>query len=109
MYDKTKMMFSDEDFGWVDPDFSISIHAFFTKRKESIGLDILDGMKQLLEKSEKKLGYSINLVFTRDPGGGRRLTKESAMQILKREQDIEKISKVFVCGPPPQNIMFNEI
>lgn len=105
--DASLAMFPDEDFSVINPDFEISLHVFFTKRNEATGLDILESITKVQEKAGKDLGIKVNITFTRE--GGQRLNKERAMEIIKKENDESKLAKIFVCGPPPQNIMFNEM
>lgn len=105
--DPGNAMFPDEDFSAVHPDFEISLHVFFTKRNEATGLDILESINKVQEKAGKDLGIKVNITFTRE--GGSRLTKDKAMDIIKKENEESKLTKVFICGPPPQNIMFNEM
>ena len=105
--DSSLAMFPDEDFSVINPGFEISLHVFFTKRNEATGLEILESITKVQEKAGKDLGIKINITFTRE--GGSRLNKEKAMEIIKKENAESKLAKIFVCGPPPQNIMFNEM
>lgn len=54
-----------------------------------------------------QFGFKIHIEFTRE--GGSRLTKESAIEVLQKERLEKNISKIYVCGPPSQNIMFYEL
>ena len=106
-HDESKDLFKDEEFNATGENFKLVLYAFYTKRSEAIGLDIIEGIKLLQEKTGKDFGIEINLIFTRE--GGKRLTKDKALELVKETNANNKISKLFVCGPPPQNIMFNEL
>ena len=106
-YDDKKSLFPDEKFGGTGDNFKIVLYAFFTKRSEAIGLDIIEGLQKLQEKTGKDFGFELNHVFTRE--GGQRLTKTNALGIVKEVNGKSKVKRLYVCGPPPQNIMFNEL
>ena len=98
-------MFPDETFDAIGEGFDCSIHAFFTKKNESLGSEILDTLDHLSQKHQLKV--DVNVVYTRE--GGQRLSKDRAMELLTSTHQKTPVSKVFVCGPPPQNIMFLEL
>lgn len=102
-----KAYFENEDFSMVNNEFKVSIYAYFTKRTEATGLEILEGIQKLQKVAKKEFNIKVNITFTRE--GGSRLTKDSAMEILKAENEASPIQRIFVCGPAPQNIMFNEL
>lgn len=106
MIDQSKMMFLNEAFD-VAEGFNVSIYVFFQRKTSAIGLDILEGMQRLIEKSGRDLGFKVKIIFTQE--GGSRLSKAGALNIIQKEAKDDGISKIFVCGPPPQNIMFNEL
>ena len=51
--------------------------------------------------------FDVHIEYTR--AGGKRLTKERAKEVIFSKDKERKIEKVYVCGPPSQNIMFYEM
>lgn len=77
-------MFDDEKFEATGKNFFLTIYAYFTKRDESVGIEILDILKYLETKYGKtNIWLSVNVIYTWD--GGKRLNKPDAMNILKTE------------------------
>lgn len=74
-------MFKDEKFSGTGSGFYMTIYAYFTKRTEAIGLEILESLQFLQEKLGKSVSnVSVNVIFTRE--GGKRLNKKEAMSAL---------------------------
>lgn len=57
-------MFTDEVFKSTGPEFFLSIYAFFTKRSESIGIEILDALRFLEDKYQLEVKINVNVIFT---------------------------------------------
>lgn len=99
------MFFEDEEFEFNE--IFITVYCFFTSREESVGLTILEGLEVIQDKFNTDTGFILHLSFTQE--GDIRLTENWALEKIKEEANKGEITKIFVCGPPKQNRIFNKI
>lgn len=87
--------------------FKFILYASFPSRKESIGLDLLEGLNNLT----KILGltnFHLELRFSNENRISRnnRWDRDFIVRII-HIWDKEGIAKGYVCGPPPMNELFD--
>jgi len=102
-----KPVFADENLGAkMDSWLHFSIYVFFPSREEAIALELFEGMQRLKEINSQ-MPFSVHVEFTWE--GGNRLSKHQTMEIIQQQMSLSKVERIYVCGPPSQNIMFYEL
>ena len=93
---------------FYQPEFKFILYVAFQDRKQSIGLDLIEA----LEKVNEKLGLNNFKVIVRlsDPDKGEEKKPRWTPNYIEKElsQYEGKLRKVWVCGPPAVNEMFDK-
>ena len=98
-------IFPDEKFTDLHPNAKFVVYGYFPTRDRSVGLEFCE-MIDALHKIFKSNAFQFNPVFTREGGG--RLTEQKIDEILTSIYLNSIIKRLLVCGPPPQNNMFQQ-
>ena len=99
-------IFPDEEFNEIHPNAKWIIYGYFPTRERSVGLEIWELVEALHKKFNKSDVFTFIPVFTRE--GGSRLTEQKIGEIISGIHQLTNIKRIFVCGPPSQNNMFQK-
>ena len=97
-------IFPDEKFDELNSNAKWVVYGYFPSRDRSVGLEFWELINDLHIKFQKESVFKFIPVFTRD--GGARLTEQNIDEILTKIYLNSVITRIFVCGPPPQNNLF---
>ena len=99
-------LLKDED--KFNEDFKFVFYVSFMSRDEAIGLELMEGLHNLLRESGSD-AFDLRLRLSKDP---KQLAKPPRWdEAFVREQlnDLGKLEKLWVCGPPMMNEQFEDI
>lgn len=91
--------------------FSLALHCYFKSPEEAIGLDLLSALEHLCQDGRYRQLFSHSVHYTCNESEADADVKAKMDDYLRADdyKQVNKINKVFVCGPRGLEEMFERI